>query len=161
MSASRKGDRRPKRRWTDDEPDSPRLWVSLARCQAIYAKAIAARVQAYGLTVPQFGVLEALYHLGPRSLGELADRLLVTGANVTYVMSRLEARGLAYRDRQTEDRRVIFARLTPEGRDLVSGVFPGHASYVEHLSRHLSDEEQKTLSGLLRKLGMGIQLEDL
>jgi MarR family 2-MHQ and catechol resistance regulon transcriptional repressor len=149
------------RDWTDGQEAALRLWVTLARCHATYAKAVAAKVQDYGLTTPQFGTLEALYHLGPLSLGELADKLLVTGGNVTYVMDRLEDQGLVYRYRRPEDRRVILARLTPEGRDLVSEVFPSHASYVEHLSRHLTSEEQKTLSGLLRALGTGIQSKDL
>jgi MarR family 2-MHQ and catechol resistance regulon transcriptional repressor len=94
-------------------------------------------------------------------LGELAEKLLVTGGNVTYVMDRLEDQGLVYRFRRPDDRRVIQAKLTPEGRDLVADVFPGHASYIEHLSRHLTTDEQKLLSGLLKRLGIGIQSKDL
>ena len=154
-------DQPAERAWTDDQDVALRLWVTLARCYATYAKAIAAKVQDYGLTTPQFGTLEALYHLGPLSLGELADKLLVTGGNVTYVMDRLEDQGLVYRYRRPDDRRVILARLTPEGRDLVAEVFPGHASYIEHLSRHLTADEQKQLSGLLKTLGTGIQEKDL
>lgn len=149
------------REWTDEQDTSLKLWVTLARCYATYAKAIAARVQDYGLTTPQFGTLEALYHLGPLSLGELADKLLVTGGNVTYVMDRLEDQGLVYRYRRPDDRRVIQAKLTPEGRDLVAEVFPGHAGYIEHLSRHLSTDEQQQLAVLLKRLGTGIQGEDL
>lgn len=154
-------DKPAERAWTDDQDVALRLWVTLARCYSTYAKAIAAKVQDYGLTTPQFGTLEALYHLGPLSLGELADKLLVTGGNVTYVMDRLEDQGLVYRYRRPDDRRVILARLTPEGRDLVAEVFPSHTSYVEHLSRHLSADEQNELSGLLKTLGMGIQTKDL
>ena len=149
-------DRPAEREWTDDQDTALRLWVTLARCYATYAKAIAAKVQDYGLTTPQFGTLEALYHLGPLSLGELAEKLLVTGGNVTYVMDRLEDQGLVYRYRCPEDRRVIQARLTTEGRDLVAEVFPGHTSYVEHLSRHLTPDEQAQVSSLLRTLGTGI-----
>ena len=144
-----------------DQDVTLRLWVTLARCYSTYAKAIATKVQDYGLTTPQFGTLEALYHLGPLSLGELADKLLVTGGNVTYVMDRLEDQGLVYRYRRPDDRRVILARLTPEGRDLVAEVFPGHVSYIEHLSRHLSSDEQNELSSLLKTLGTGIQRKDL
>lgn len=154
-------DKPAERAWTDDQDVALRLWVTLARCYATYAKAIAAKVQDYGLTTPQFGTLEALYHLGPLSLGELAEKLLVTGGNVTYVMDRLEDQGLVYRYRRPDDRRVILARLTPEGRDLVAEVFPGHVSYVEHLSRHLTADEQKQLAVLLKSLGTGIQTKDL
>jgi MarR family 2-MHQ and catechol resistance regulon transcriptional repressor len=154
-------DRPAEREWTDDQGTALRLWVILARAYATYAKAIAARVQEYGLTPPQFGTLEALYHLGPLSLGELADKLLVTGGNVTYVMDRLEDQGLVYRFRRPDDRRVIQGKLTPEGRELVAEVFPGHASFIEHLSRHLTTEEQEHVADLLRTLGTGIQDEDL
>lgn len=149
------------RDWTDEEDAALRLWVTLARCYATYSKAVASKVQDYGLTTPQFGTLEALYHLGPLSLGELADKLLVTGGNVTYVMDRLEDQGLVYRYRRPDDRRVIQARLTAEGRELVAEVFPSHASYVQHLSRHVTPEEQRVLAEMLKRLGTGIRDRDL
>jgi len=149
------------RNWTDGERTALALWISLARCYSTYSKAIAAKVPEYDLTVAQFGTLEALYHLGPLSLGDLASKLLVTGGNVTFVMDRLEGRGLVARYRSPEDRRVVQARLTPEGRDLISSVFPGHAEYVEYLCRHLDPEEQEELRRLLKALGKGIAENDL
>ena len=149
------------RTWTERQESALRMWIALARCYATFSKAIAGKVQEYGLTTPQFGVLEALYHLGPLSLGELADKLLVTGGNVTYVMDRLEAQGLVYRDRSPDDRRVIEAKLTHRGMDLVRDVFPGHAEYVEHLSRHLDPAELEALRSLLKALGKGVGEKDL
>lgn len=149
------------RDWTDDQGTALKLWIALARCYATYSKALASKVQNYGLTMPQFGTLEALYHLGPLSLGELAEKLLVTGGNVTYVMDRLEDQGLVYRYRCPDDRRVIQAKLTEEGRALVVDVFPGHVDFVEHLSRHLTAEEQETAQGLLKRLGIGIAENDI
>lgn len=154
-------DGRAPRDWTEGQRTALGLWVALARCYSTYAKAIAAKVQEYDLTVPQFGTLEALYHLGPLSLGDLAEKLLVTGGNVTYVMDRLESRGLVARYRSPEDRRVVRAELTPEGRKLIADVFPGHAEYVEHLCRHLSPGEQESLRELLKTLGKGIAANDL
>ena len=85
----------------------------------------------------------------------------MTGGNVTYVMDRLEDQGLVYRYRCPDDRRVIQAKLTEDGRALVVEVFPGHVDFVEHLSRHLSAEEQETAQGLLKRLGIGIAENDL
>ncbi len=149
------------RDWPDSQRVALGLWVVLARSYSTFSKAISQKVQEYDLTVPQFGTLEALYHLGPLSLGALADKLLVTGGNVTYVMDRLEGRGLVERYRSPEDRRVVYARLTPAGRDLVASVFPGHAEYVEHLCRHLSARDQEDLRRLLKDLGKGIAGSDL
>lgn len=149
------------RQWTDGQGMALGLWIALARCYSTYIKAVAYKVQEYELTVPQFGALEALYHLGPLSLGELAEKLLVTGGNVTYVMDRLESQGLVSRYRSTDDRRVVRAKLTDAGRALVARVFPEHAAYIEHLCRHLDPAEQAELRRLLKGLGKGIAESDL
>src|SRR5690348_11409749 len=109
---------RAPREWTESQGVALGLWIALARCYATYIKAVASKVQEYELTVPQFGALEALYHLGPLSLGDLADKLLVTGGNVTFVMDRLESQGLVARYRSDSDRRVVLARLTDAGQEL-------------------------------------------
>ena len=144
------------RPWGEDEERALRLWVSLARCYATMARDTSAKVTEYGLTMPQFGVLEALYHLGPLPLGELADKLLVTGGNITYVMDRLAEQGLVERIRSKQDRRVVLACLTEEGKELVAEVFPDHAAFIRDQMTSLTTEEQDTLRGLLKKLGKGL-----
>lgn len=145
------------RDWSEEQERALRLWIALARCYSTFSREVACKVSEYGLTTPQFGILEALYHLGPLSLGELAEKLLVTGGNVTYVMDRLEEQGLVYRQRSPEDRRVVQAKLTPEGRELIDGVFPGHGAFVEELCGELDPGEQEQLRVLLKKLGLGIR----
>ena len=158
--AERDVERAPKR-WTEPQGVALGLWIALARCYATHTRAVAYKVQEYDLTVPQFGALEALYHLGPLSLGELADKLLVTGGNVTYVMDRLEGQGLVSRYRSESDRRVVHAELTEKGRALVARVFPEHAEFIEHLCRHLEPAEQQELRRLLKQLGKGNAANDL
>lgn len=144
------------RTWSDDQERALRLWIVLARCYLTFSRAVTAKVSEYGLTTPQFGVLEALHHLGPLSLGELADKLLVTGGNVTYVMDRLEEQGLVTRERCGEDRRVVWAKLTVKGRELIGEAFPGHTEFVEELVSELEPAEQETLRALLKKVGKGV-----
>jgi len=146
----------PDRSWSEAEELSLRLWIALARCYSTVAREVASRVAEYGLTTPQFGVLEALYHLGPLSLGELAGKLLVTGGNITYVMDRLERDGLVKRDRSGPDRRVVTARLTPAGEELIREVFPGHARFIHELTQELTDEEKELARGLLKRWGLGL-----
>jgi MarR family 2-MHQ and catechol resistance regulon transcriptional repressor len=142
--------------WSEDEEQALRLWISLARCYATFSRAVACKVAEYDLTAPQFGVLEALFHLGPLSLGDLAEKLLVTGGNVTYVMDRLEAQGLVVRERSGNDRRVVRAHLTSKGRDTIESVFPGHVGFVKGLVEGLESRERGELRTLLKKLGRGI-----
>lgn len=144
------------RGWSDEEELSLRLWIALARCYGTLSREVAGKVAEYGLTTPQFGILEALYHLGPLTLGDLATKLLVTGGNITYLMDRLEDQGLVIRDRSETDRRVVRARLTAQGEKTIADIFPGHASFVGDLAAHLDPDEQAQLRHLLKKWGKGM-----
>jgi len=144
------------RSWGDAEESALRLWIALARCYGTVSRKVATKIAEYGLTTPQFGVLEALYHLGPLPLGELAGKLLVTGGNITFVMDRLEEQRLVQRDRSEEDRRVIIACLTPAGEQQVRDVFPSHAEFVDELAGALSESERDQLRTLLKKWGKSL-----
>ncbi len=149
----------PERTWSDDEEAALRLWIALARCYTTFSRRVSSWIHDEDLTLPQFGILEALHHLGPLQLGELADKLLVTGGNVTYVMDRLEKQGLVERDRSGADRRVVTAKLTPAGRAVIENVFPDHTAFIHELTGHLSSSERVQLRGLLKKLGKGLSEE--
>ena len=106
-----------------------------------------------GLTLTQFAVLEALYHLGPMSLSDLAEKVLTTGGNLTMVANNLEKQGLAKRQRSPEDGRVQVVVLTAKGKTLIRSVFPRHAAALADFIGILSPQEQKMLGELCRKLG--------
>ena len=105
------------------------------------------------LTLTQFAVLEALYHLGPMSLSDVARKVLTTGGNLTMVVGNLEKRGLARRQCCPEDRRVLIVALTPKGKTLLRDIFPMHAAAIVEFLNVLSPEEQELLGDLCRKLG--------
>jgi MarR family 2-MHQ and catechol resistance regulon transcriptional repressor len=105
------------------------------------------------LTSSQFGALEALFHLGPLCQGELAEKLLRTGASTTSVVAGLERRALVVRQRTEEDKRFVRVALTSKGRKLVQEIFPAHAQTVARLFGVLTAEEQEQLRRLCRKLG--------
>jgi len=77
-----------------------------------------------GLTLTQFAVLEALYHLGPMSLSDIAQKILTTGGNLTMVLGNLEKLGLAHRQKCPEDRRVLIVVLTAKGKAMIGKLFP-------------------------------------
>ena len=107
----------------------------------------------FGITESQFGVLEALLHLGPMSLGQLCQKILRSGSNLTTIVDNLERDGLVTRVRDETDRRVQIAELTEKGRALISSAFPAHAARVTALRSTLTDEEQRELGRICRKLG--------
>lgn len=93
-----------------------------------------------------------LYHKGALPLGEIRDRILVTGASTTYVVKKLEQRRLMRRRTCAEDQRVIFGELTPKGRTLMDTVFPGHVDRLRQVMAGLSVSEKREASRLLRCL---------
>lgn len=109
----------------------------------------------FGLTPSQFAVLEALYHVGPLCLSELAEKILRTSGNLTMVVDNLEKSGYVKRVQSTEDRRFTRVEITDSGRKLIASVFPEHAAQIADLMGRLSADEQDTLRDLCRKLGTG------
>ena len=108
-----------------------------------------------GLTQSQFGVLEALLHLGPLFQKEIAQKLLVSGGNITMVIDNLEKRSLVKRIRSEQDRRYFNVQLTKEGESLIKDIFPEHVKAIVKEFESLTQEEQITLRNLSRKLGRG------
>lgn len=107
----------------------------------------------HGITESQFGVLEALLHLGPLSQGQLCEKILRSGSNVTTVVDNLERDGLVTRVRDAGDRRVQIVDLTAKGRSLIGDAFPAHVERVTALMGALSADEQRELGRICRKLG--------
>ena len=107
------------------------------------------------LSTSQFGVLEALYHLGPLQPSQLAQKILKSSGNLTLVLTNLEKRGLVRRQRQEDDRRCILVHLTATGRQLIADIFPGHVEIVTREINVLTADEQRELARLCRKLGLG------
>jgi len=130
-------------------------FIKLTRC----TNSVLARLAELGtvgdLTYSQFAVLEALYHLGHMTQGEISMKVLKSGSNMTTVIDNLERDGLVRRERDAKDRRVIHVHLTEAGKGKIEAVFPGHvAALVEEFSV-LSASEQETLGELCKKLGKG------
>lgn len=133
------------------------LWVKLARSSSLFSKLSARDIDRYGVTQPQFSVLEALGHLGPLTIGEIGKKMLVTGGCMTVIIDNLERDGLVERIRSTEDRRVIKVGLTGKGNELFQRIFRQHAARITELASVLNEQEQRQLSDLLKKLGLALK----
>lgn len=135
------------------------LWVALARCSASVSRRSARDIQSYGLTQAQFAVLEVIFHKGPLPLCTIGEKLLVTSGNITYVADQLEKAGYLKRQRSESDRRVVLARLTPKGQQLLDRHFPSHARCIEGAAAALTPREQADLARLLKKWGKAVQAQ--
>ncbi len=136
------------------ESSALRLWVVLSRAHSAIAAHAAADAATHGLTLAEFGILEALYHRGPLLLGEVQRRILVSSGGITYLVDRLTAKGLVERQSCPSDRRARYAALTSQGEQLVADIFPGHAAVLTQVMAGLSSEDQDAATAMLRQLGL-------
>ena len=140
-------------RGTKEEITALNTYIKLLRA----ADSVTTRVHRHHkeekLTLSQFGVLEALFHLGSMVQRDLARKLLVTGGNITMVVDNLEKRNLVIRERDENDRRFINVHLTDKGLEVIRRIFPDHAKEIAAEMKTLTHDEQDTLGRLCRKLG--------
>lgn len=127
-----------------------KLWIELSRLNLMISRHIFVPLRDQGLTPSQFAVLEALYHKGELSVGEIKKSILTTSGNLTVVISNLEKRGLVIYE-SGEDRRFKIVRITKEGSELLGRVFPLHLELIDELLDLFSEREKETLTELLRK----------
>jgi MarR family 2-MHQ and catechol resistance regulon transcriptional repressor len=130
-----------------------KLYVVLARATESLHAHTKADIESHGLSHTEFAILEALYHKGPMLLGEVQKKILVSSGGITFLIDKLEKRGLVTRRLCETDRRARFADLTKEGRELIAEIFPGHAEVIRRATAGLGLADQRKLIELLKALG--------
>lgn len=120
-----------------------------------YAALLSDVFEKHGINMASFDVLAALRRSGPpyrRTAGELAGIGLITTGGLTLRLDRLEQAGLITRERDTADRRVVYAQLTDAGLTLTGQVAQEHFANELRMLSGLSKSERAQLAGLLAKL---------
>ncbi len=150
MSGSRL-QRELKKRKPFDSPEQEAS-LSIARTADRFGICFARLFREYGLTPSQYNVLRILRGEGkPLPILEVADRMLAAVPGITGLIDRLEGMGLVARDRSTEDRRVVFVAITPQGLDLLGKLDEPVSALHKRLLGHMSPGELGQLIGLLEK----------
>lgn len=128
-------------------------WLRLAR---VFQKIDASSerfFREHQLNTAQFDILAQVGSARGMTQQQLADALLVTKGNISQLIARLEQRGLIVR---RQEGRANCLSLTERGRALFDAVVPQQEERIAELLSPLTDEEQRELLRLLRKLDHGI-----
>ena len=130
-------------------------WKAFLRAQAELIRTLDRELEAeQGLPITFFDVLVQLSAAGGRlRMSELADAVLLSRSGVTRLVDRMVRAGLVRREECPEDRRSLYAALTPKGTRALEGALPVHVQGIaHHFGRHLSDEEAKTIAAALGRM---------
>lgn len=131
-------------------------WAGFLRAHAALVHELDRQLEtAHGLPLTQYEVLLHLEGAPEHRLrmSELARSVLLSQSGVTRLVDRLQQRGLVVREGCPEDRRVLYARLTPDGASALAAARPTHLAGVRELFlRHFDDGELRTLAGAFERL---------
>ena len=130
--------------------------VTLTRTADVLRHALERELAPYGVSPEQYNVLRILRGAGRAGHPtlEIARRMISRSPNVTRLIDKLVAAGLARREQGTRDRRQAFVHLTAAGRRQLETLDLIVEGAREQLS--LSDRESATLVRLLDKIREGV-----
>lgn len=133
-------------------PEEEAFLNLLRTCDALQQKE-EAKLAEFDLSHSQYNVLRILRGAGAEGLpcGEIANRMITRDPDITRLLDRLERRGLAQRSRESKDRRVVTARITQIGLDLLAAMDAPVLGLMHGLLGHLGPKDLKILIDLLER----------
>ena len=142
---------RTRRGSTTGDHESLRLWLRLFTCTTIIERRVGSALKReFGSSLPRFDLLAQLDR-APQGLrmGELSERILTTGGNVTWLVRALEAEGLVTRRVAPNDRRAAVVRLTAAGRRHFVAMARAHERWIVALFSSLAPADRRAMHALL------------
>src|SRR5258705_1037805 len=129
------------------------VWIVMMKARRALTRYATAGIEATGLGLSDFGVLEVLLRNGPLPVNTIGPMVDLTPGSISIAVDRLVAKGLVSRVESAEDRPVRIVALTPRGKDLIVAAFRKHSGQMKRVFSELSPEELRGLEVMLKKVG--------
>ncbi|HLW29230.1 MAG TPA: MarR family transcriptional regulator [Brumimicrobium sp.] len=109
------------------------------------------QLEGFGLTLPQFNILRILRGADEKlSIKTIKERMLEKSPNTTRLIDKLIAKNRVRRIRGSDDRRVVYIKITEEGLNVLAKIDVQFED--SYFNQNLTIDEAKTLNNLLDKL---------
>jgi DNA-binding MarR family transcriptional regulator len=147
----------------EDDHQALKLWLRLLACTTRVEGVVRNRLRSeFATTLPRFDLLAQLEREPEGlSMGELSQRLMVTGGNVTGITDQLEGEGLVVRADHPGDRRAFRVRLTAAGRRQFRRMAATHEAWIVELFEGWTPEQKAQVHGLLATLKQHLASHDV
>lgn len=144
-----------------DAPDrylSSRVLFQFTSTNEAMQDAFSMHFAKYGLSSAKFKLLVHLYMTGGRGLtqSELSKKLMVSRANITGLIERLEKEDLVVRGDDPSDKRVFRVCLTDRAVTLMDSFLPIHNDFMHNIISVLDKSEKELFITLLEKIEKGL-----
>ena len=133
------------------------VFLNLARTADHAMRIVADVLKPAELSPTQYNVLRILQGAGKDGLAcsEIGSRLVTRDPDITRLLDRMEQRGLVQRERSAADRRVVTAKITRGGTELLAKLDrPVLETSKKHLA-HMSEKQMRELIDLLELVRSG------
>lgn len=151
MTAKHKGIQAELKQTKPFKTAADEAYVSLQRTADMMLRRFTQFIKQWGISPTQYNVLRILRGAGPDGLccGEISDRMITNDPDITRLLDRIEKLGWIERARSTKDRRVVLAKISKKGLELLKQMDKPIEDFNHAASAHLSDKKLRDLIGLL------------
>src|SRR5260221_14728550 len=126
-----KRDRRESGAKRAENTSAAHLWLGLWKASRAVEAHAHKSIALQPICPSDFAVLEAVLHKGPLPVNTIGRKVLLTSGSITTAVDRLETQGLVVRRAHPTDPRARVVHLPPDGKRLITGVFPEHQPDME------------------------------
>ncbi len=131
-----------------------KLFVALSRATNRLNRRAATIFRKHGLSPMQFAVMEALYHKGDLTIGEIIEKILSTGGNMTVVVNNLVRDGYVEKKSKAGDQRASLVSLTTAGIQKMQAVFPVYVADLRQALLEVPNAEKQIVTRCLKEWGL-------
>jgi DNA-binding MarR family transcriptional regulator len=128
--------------------------LAISRTADVLRRRVTRLLEPYGVTEQQYNVLRILRGAGSSGLPtlEIADRMIEQTPGITRMIDRLEAKGLVYRERGCQDRRLVLCRISETGLALLAQIDEPSRQWTLTALGNLQQEEMEALIETLARI---------
>jgi DNA-binding MarR family transcriptional regulator len=140
--------------WSDEASIEACISVDIAHNAQMAALGRLCDALGVPRTIGRFQLVRILYFSPQKRLAqvEVANEMMVTSANITFLVDGLEKDQLVRRIPSLTDRRTVYVELTEAGELLAERIVPSLARFMGRVMEGFSEDEKRQLSGLIDRL---------
>jgi DNA-binding MarR family transcriptional regulator len=126
----------------------------IGRARSALLTGLDAELEPFGLTGAQFAVLKSVADGIASTAADLCRYMHYDTGSMTRMLDRLEEKNVLRRERCTQDRRVVYLRITDSGNELLPKL---RSAGFRVISRHLAGFDAADVDTLKRFLARMIE----
>lgn len=125
--------------------DNKSILTLLREIRSLIDKSLKSKLDLGNFTMPQTMIIYNLARDGKMKISDLSEKMGLTNSTVSGIVDRLEDQGVVYRERSTEDRRVVYVQFTPEHKKNYQDLDDNLDKYFSEMLAAIPQDQMETI----------------